>query len=92
MRNEDFVLAARSAGAGELYIILGHLVPSFMIYVLVHLSLAVPNIFVKNAQKLTDIAIHPWILSPAVFVVLVVLAFNFISDGLRDAADPYADL
>ncbi|MBV7330126.1 ABC transporter permease [Chloroflexi bacterium TSY] len=115
LRNEDFVLAARSAGASELYIIWEHLVPSFMSYVLVHLSLAVPNmilgetalsflglglvtpaiswgVLLKDGQQLTEIAIHPWILSPAVFVVLAVLAFNFIGDGLRDAADPYADL
>ena len=115
LRNEDFVLAARSAGANEWYIIWDHLVPSFMSYVLVHLSLAVPNmilgetalsflglglvapaiswgVLLKDAQQLTEIAIHPWILSPAIFVILAVLAFNFIGDGLRDAADPYADL
>ncbi len=32
---------------------------------------------------------HPWLLLPAVFVIITVLAFNFLGDGLRDAADPY---
>jgi peptide/nickel transport system permease protein len=33
--------------------------------------------------------LHPWILLPAVAVIVVVLAFNALGDGLRDAADPY---
>jgi peptide/nickel transport system permease protein len=33
--------------------------------------------------------LHPWLLFPMAPVVLVVLAFNFMGDGLRDAADPY---
>ena len=32
---------------------------------------------------------NPWLLIPALFVIAVVLAFNFVGDGLRDAADPY---
>ncbi|MEZ4863750.1 MAG: ABC transporter permease [Caldilineaceae bacterium] len=115
LRNEDFVLAAQSAGANDWYLIWEHLVPSFMSYVLVHLTLAIPNmilgetalsflglglvspaiswgVMLKDAQQLVEIAIHPWILWPAMFVVVTVLAFNFIGDGLRDAADPYADL
>ena len=43
----------------------------------------------QNAQNIRTIALHPWLFIPAVFVILVVLAFNFIGDGLRDAADPY---
>jgi len=35
------------------------------------------------------VALNPWLLSPAAFVIAIVLAFNFIGDGLRDAADPY---
>jgi len=33
--------------------------------------------------------LHPWIMIPALFVIVVVLAFNAFGDGLRDAADPY---
>ena len=35
-------------------------------------------------------ALHPWMLIPAAFVVASVLAFNLLGDGLRDAADPYS--
>jgi peptide/nickel transport system permease protein len=33
--------------------------------------------------------LYPWLMAPAIPVILVVLAFNFFGDGLRDAADPY---
>ena len=39
---------------------------------------------------MTNIAIYPWLLTPALFVVATVLLYNFVGDGLRDAADPYA--
>jgi len=35
------------------------------------------------------VVIYPWLMWPAIPVILVVLAFNFLGDGLRDAADPY---
>jgi peptide/nickel transport system permease protein len=35
------------------------------------------------------VLLHPWLLIPGIFVVVAVLAFNFLGDGLRDAADPY---
>jgi peptide/nickel transport system permease protein len=38
-----------------------------------------------------SIAHAPWMLVPVVPVVVAVLAFNFLGDGLRDAADPYHD-
>jgi peptide/nickel transport system permease protein len=34
---------------------------------------------------------QPWLLLPAVMVIITVLSMNFMGDGLRDAADPYAD-
>ncbi len=43
----------------------------------------------QEAQKITVIASYPWLLTPAVAVISIVLAFNFLGDGLRDAADPY---
>ena len=36
------------------------------------------------------LALHPWLLTPAIIVIIAVLAFNFVGDGLRDAADPYS--
>jgi peptide/nickel transport system permease protein len=43
----------------------------------------------KDAQDLNTIAQLPWLLWPVVFVIVAVLMFNFLGDGLRDAADPY---
>jgi len=43
----------------------------------------------QEAQKITVIASYPWLLFPAFAVIVIVLAFNFLGDGLRDAADPY---
>ena len=44
----------------------------------------------QDAQNLTVVAQRPWQLIPGAFVVITVLMYNFIGDGLRDAADPYA--
>ena len=44
----------------------------------------------QGAQNVQAIAITPWLLIPALPVIVVILAFNFMGDGLRDAADPYA--
>ena len=43
----------------------------------------------QQAQNVRTIAHHPWLLIPGLFVIITVLAFNFLGDGLRDAADPY---
>jgi peptide/nickel transport system permease protein len=40
------------------------------------------------AMNISDIQFHPWILTPGIFIFLVVTAFNFVGDGLRDALDP----
>jgi len=48
------------------------------------------GVLLKDAQHVRIIANAPWILTPGLFVVLSILAFNFVGDGLRDAADPYA--
>lgn len=47
------------------------------------------GVLLKEAQNLQAIAFSPWLLIPALFVIAAVLAFNFLGDGLRDAADPY---
>jgi peptide/nickel transport system permease protein len=48
------------------------------------------GVLLQEAQNIRSIAIAPWLLAPAGAVVLAVLALNFLGDGLRDAADPYA--
>ena len=47
------------------------------------------GVLLQEAQNVQTVAIYPWLLYPGVAVVLVILAFNFMGDGLRDAADPY---
>jgi peptide/nickel transport system permease protein len=113
LREEDFVMAARLAGSSERRVILRHMVPSFLSYIIASLTLAIPNmilaetglsfiglglrapaiswgVLLQEAQNVRSLALAPWVLSPVVFVVVAVLAFNFVGDGLRDAADPYA--
>jgi peptide/nickel transport system permease protein len=113
LREEDYVLAALQAGARPFFVIREHLLPSFMSYILVHLTLAIPGMIIgetglsflglglvaptiswgvllKDAQKVQEVALHPWVLIPAIFVLITVMAFNFFGDGLRDAADPYS--
>lgn len=112
LKNEDFVVAARLAGVSDMKIILKHLVPGFMSYLIVSLTMGIPGMIIgetsmsflglgiqapatswgvllKEAQSVTNIASHPWCLIPLIFVVVAVLAFNFLGDGMRDAADPY---
>jgi peptide/nickel transport system permease protein len=47
------------------------------------------GVLLQEAQKVDTLILHPWILVPAYFVVLFVLAYNALGDGMRDAADPY---
>ncbi len=47
------------------------------------------GVLVKEALNINVVALYPWLLLPVVPVFVVVLAFNFMGDGLRDAADPY---
>jgi len=47
------------------------------------------GVLLQDAQSLTALQLYPWLMIPALFVIVTVLAFNFIGDGLRDAADPY---
>ena len=114
LREEDFVMAARIAGQGAGDIIRRHLLPSFMSYLIVNITLAIPGmilgetalsflglglrppvvswgVLLKDAQNFRTVSIHPWLLIPGIFVVVTVLMFNFLGDGLRDAADPYTN-
>jgi peptide/nickel transport system permease protein len=47
------------------------------------------GIMLQDAQNVQTVALATWLLWPGAFVALAVLAFNFLGDGLRDAADPY---
>jgi peptide/nickel transport system permease protein len=112
LREEDFAMAARLAGARDMRIILRHMLPSFASYIIVSLTLSIPGtilgetslsfiglglqppvvswgVLMQQAQNVVAIAHYPWLLSPALWIVVTVLMFNFLGDGLRDAADPY---
>ena len=113
LREEDFAMAARLSGATEWWTIRKHLLPSFLSYIIVSVTLSVPGmilgettlsylgiglqapvvswgVLLQQAQNIQSVSQYPWIMSPAIFVIVVVLAFNFVGDGLRDAADPYS--
>jgi peptide/nickel transport system permease protein len=114
MREEDFVMAAQLAGAGQMRIIVGHMLPSFLSHIIASMTLAIPamilsetslsflgmglrdpaiswGVLLNSAQNVASIANAPWKLwTPVIWVVVSVLAMNFMGDGIRDAADPYA--
>jgi peptide/nickel transport system permease protein len=48
------------------------------------------GVLLQDAQNLRAVATAPWLMTPGLFVVIVVLCYQFLGDGLRDAADPYA--
>ena len=112
LKNEDFVRAARVAGAGTFRIIMKHMVPMFTSHLIASLSLSIPGmilgetslsflglglrapavswgVLLSDAQKFRNVALYPWTMIPGIFVIVTVMAFNFVGDGLRDAADPY---
>jgi peptide/nickel transport system permease protein len=47
------------------------------------------GVLLTEAQNISVVALYPWLMFPVIPVIMVILAFNFLGDGLRDAADPY---
>ena len=47
------------------------------------------GVLLQQAQNIRTIALQPWLMFPGIVIFFIVLAFNFMGDGLRDAADPY---
>jgi peptide/nickel transport system permease protein len=112
LREEDFVLAARLAGASQRRIMFRHMLPSFTSHIIASLTLAIPGtilaetglsflglglrepaiswgVLLQEAQNIQSVALAPWLLLPAMPLIVTIMAFNFLGDGLRDAADPY---
>jgi peptide/nickel transport system permease protein len=48
------------------------------------------GLLMRSAQTLQTLGQTPWIMAPVAFIIIAVLGFNFLGDGLRDAADPYS--
>ena len=48
------------------------------------------GVLLQEVQNIKSIATMPWVFSPVIFIIIVVLAFNFVGDALRDASDPYS--
>lgn len=115
LREEDYVLAARTMGASHARIVLRHLLPGCLSHIIVVATLAIPSMIIaetalgflglgvkppmiswgvmlNEAQNIRSIAHTPWLLFPAIPVIVSILAFNFLGDGMRDAADPQSDL
>ena len=111
IREVEFVLAARAAGLRDLRVIVRHVLPSTMSYVIVAATLTIPGVILgesglsflglgvqepstswglllAQAQSIEALTQFPWLLTPGLMIVLAVLAFNFLGDGVRDALDP----
>ena len=112
VKKEDFIMAARISGAPASKLITRHMIPSFLSYIIVDMTMSIPSLIIgettlsflglglrspatswgvllQETNKLETIMFYNWKLIPMIFVFLSVLAFNFMGDGLRDAADPY---
>ena len=112
LKEREFVVAARSVGAGGGYIVLRHLLPNTLGPMIVLVVFLVPKaIFAEAALSYIGIGVSPptpsWgsmvqegygvvfgayeqVLFPSVAIALVMLAFTFLGDGLRDLVDPRA--
>jgi peptide/nickel transport system permease protein len=110
LREQQFVLAARSLGQSHLRVIVRHILPNTFSYVIVAATLSVPYYILSEvvlsflgvgiqepqaswgnmltaAENVEYLRSFPWLLAPSAAIFITVLAFNFLGDGLRDAAD-----
>jgi len=110
LREQQYVLAARSIGQSHLRVIVRHILPNTFSYVIVAATLSVPYYILgevvlsflgvgiqepfaswgnmlTEAQDPNFLQRYPWLLAPGAAIFVTVLAFNFLGDGLRDAAD-----
>ena len=110
LREQQFILAARTLGQSHLKIIARHILPNTFSYVIVAATLSIPyyilgevvlsflgvgiqepsaswGLMLSAAQNTEYMRNFPWLLAPGAAIFVTVLAFNFLGDGLRDAAD-----
>ncbi|MBQ6519077.1 MAG: ABC transporter permease [Anaerolineaceae bacterium] len=110
LKNQEFVMAARTIGSSTLAILFNHLIPNAMGPILVTVTMLIPSaIFMEAFMSFIGIGIAPPLASlgtmcndatdalrtnpyqlflPALVICLIMFAFNFVGDGLRDALDP----
>ena len=110
LKEQEFVLAAKSMGAGSRRILVKHLIPNAVGAIIVSLSMSIPDAIFTEAflsfiglgvsapmaswgvlasDGVNSIRVFPFqLFFPALAISLTMLAFNFLSDGLRDALDP----
>jgi len=114
LREAEFTHAAEALGASNLRIILRHILPNTMSYLVVSATLMIPDIIILESilsflrfgiqwplvswgmllqqvffAGIIELEYHAWLLIPGLFIVVTVLAFNFMGDALRDAVDPF---
>ena len=112
LREREYVLAAKSAGANDNRLMFRHLLPGTMSHVVVIATLSIPGMILAETalswlglglrppltswgvllqDAATVRAIHntPWELWTVPFILVTILAYNMLGDGLRDALDPY---
>lgn len=112
LRQSDYIMAARLAGASDARIIFKHLFPATLGQIIVVATLSLPSMIIaetslsfmglglrppitswgvllQESQNLQSLALYPWVFTPAIVIVIVILAFSFLGDGLRDASDPF---
>jgi peptide/nickel transport system permease protein len=112
LREREYVLAAKSAGAEDARIMFRHLLPGTMSHVIVIATLSIPGmilaetalswlglglrppliswgVLLQEASTVRSIQITPWLLATVPFILVTILAYNMLGDGLRDAMDPY---
>ena len=110
LKNQEFVMAAKTIGSSTRTILLRHLIPNAMGPILVTVTMLIPSaIFMEAFMSFIGIGIAPPLTSlgtmcndatdalrtnpyqlflPALVICLIMFAFNFVGDGLRDALDP----
>jgi len=110
LKEQEFVLAARTLGVSKMNIILRHLIPNAMGPIIVSMTMMIPSAIFTEAflsfiglgvsapqaslgtlanNALAGILTYPYqLFFPAATIAIMMLAFNFLGDGLRDALDP----
>jgi len=112
LREREYVLAAKSAGASNNRIMFRHLLPGTMSHVTVIATLSIPGMILAETAlswlglglrppliswgvllyeggTVYAIRFAPWLLTVVIPIIVTVMAFNMLGDGLRDALDPY---